>query len=107
MKVNIHRRENAMSLNSFADHYGLTLELRQRSLGVPAMEWYAAFASCEELNGIFLRGISGDGATPIDAAVKLAEVLSGKLVVIHAYGPDRKEVRVPHLAGVSLPDYCK
>lgn len=91
------------TLESFADRHDLTMEVNERSAGTVAIPWnpsfryYAAFRRCEVKKGAFLCGEFGNGETPDAAIASYAKRISEQVLVLNAYGPDRREFIVPIL----------
>lgn len=85
-----------MTIEEFAHKFGLTIRVDERSNRTNG-QWYAHFLNAEIKDGPILIGDYGYGVTPKSAIADYAERISGKLLVINAYGPNRREVRVPML----------
>lgn len=94
----------AVSFERFAERHGLTIKVTER----PMWAWnlrhmqnndsrfYANFDRCETKNGPFLRSEYGDGPTPEFAVAAYKNNLCGKLLVIDAMKPTRREIQCPN-----------
>jgi len=100
MKV-VTKALKRQTLEAFADEHGLVMETRERSrqhsIGewCESLRWYAMFAHAELKEGGMLRGEIGNGDTQQAAIADYGNRISEKLLVIDAYGPNRREIRVP------------
>ena len=87
-----------MSIEEFAERYGLTMVVRERN--VPegsSLRFYAHFKYAEIKDGRILIGESGNGATPEDAIDDYAKQIELKHLVVDAFGKNRTEMDVPRL----------
>lgn len=90
-----------VTLEEFADLHGLSVTVRERSPSDMGTRWnerfryYAEFDGCEIKSGPFLRSAYGDGATHLEAIAAMGVLISGKRIVIDAFGSGRKEIDVP------------
>lgn len=74
------------------------MEVHERDHGIgDPMRYYAKFSSSETKNGVVLAGVFGNGPTVDDAIEDYAMAISGKLLVIDAMKPTRREIQVPRL----------
>ncbi len=74
------------------------MEIHERDRPIGAGDkYYAHFKRCEVIEGNFLRGAYGDGATGPAAIRDYAAKISGRKIVIGAYLPTRLEIQVPIL----------
>jgi hypothetical protein len=90
------------TLEDFADQHGLVMEINERSaLHFPTgcgMRFYARFAKCEVKDGGILIGASGNGDNEVQSMKNYADQISERLIVIDAYGPNRREIQCPRFA---------
>lgn len=85
-----------MRIEEFAKANSLEMRIGERDDGrLP--RFYASFRHAEVKKGSFLVGEYGDGDTKKEAIRNYATTISGKLLVINAYGKDRREIKVPRL----------
>jgi hypothetical protein len=96
MNIEMHKVARA-TLEEFADQHGLIMEVHERKYA-DLPQFYARFKNAEIKEDALLRGAFGDGSTPEAAIKNYAVEISGKLLVIDAYGKERREIRVPILA---------
>jgi hypothetical protein len=92
-----------ISIQDFASLHALEITTHERTdLGVnsPA-RFYAHFKGVEVKDGKILRSEYGDGRTEAEAVRAYAAVISGKLLVVDAYGPTRKLIQAPVLIGAN------
>lgn len=87
-----------MTIADFATRHGLTMSLRERPRHMCPEEsgrWIASFKNVEtkdcSSSGV-LSGTYGNGATQAKAIADYARQLSGRLLIIGAYTPDRREI---------------
>lgn len=81
-----------MTLEKFADEYGLVMEVRERGVNFPHNErWYASFATVEVEDGSLLCGVFGNGATPEEAIRDYGRQISGKTLAV---GPRASKITV-------------
>lgn len=87
-----------MTLDEFADKYGLVMEIheRNREVGDPGL-FYAHFKRCEVMQNGCLAGVSGNGPTPKDALADYAQRLSLTRIAVNAMSEERQEIQVPRL----------
>jgi hypothetical protein len=102
MKVELHEKDR-MTIEQFADKYGLVMEVHERGkvdtarLGAAA-RYYAHFKHADIVDGACLAGVFGDGATPKAAIQSYAHKISGQMLVIGAFSSsERREIQVPTL----------
>ena len=87
---------------SFADFVvrnRLEIEVIERDRSMWAFtghRYYAHFKDCEFKDGCILTSSSGNANTPEDAIEVYATECAGKLLVISAYGCDRREIHCPN-----------
>jgi hypothetical protein len=95
MKIKIYKvnKEAKKTIRQFAEKNDLTMEARQCNSG----GWVASFENCEIKEGMILNGEYGSGKTMVEAIKDYAQKISGKLIVLNAYGKGRKEIYVPEL----------
>lgn len=98
MEIIINQVEST-TIENFADHYGLVMEVNERTNPKqPCWRWYASFKHCEVKSGGGLTSNFGDGTTPEEAIKHYARNISLKNIVINAYKKDkRREITVPML----------
>lgn len=99
MKIDTHAHPR-MTLEEFADAHGLVMEVRERraDLGFPEghpSRWYAKFTGAEIAERGMLASVSGNGSTPEDAITDYGRRISERDLVVGAYTPERREIRVP------------
>lgn len=106
MKVEVHYVEKN-TLEAFADEHDLTVVVYEREPELlrlprigPNARFFAEFQCCEVKEGRVLCSYYGDGPTPEAAMEDYARRISGKLLVMNAYSPTRKEIQAPHFTGV-------
>ena len=96
MNVNIYVNTDPKTIEEFADHYRLTMEVRERSLSLHYLGRYmASFEDAEVKDGSVLISTFGNGDTPEEAISDYARQIEGKLMVIDAFKPNRNEIWVP------------
>lgn len=97
MKITTERVEE-VTLGEFAVRHDLEMVVveRKEPIGSP-MRFYAHFRSAEIKDGSMLAGVTGNGATPEDAIADYATKIEFELLVISAYSPSRREIRVPRI----------
>lgn len=84
-----------MSLEEFADKHGLVMEVHEREKPVnEGKRFYAHFRGVEVLKDSVLVSEYGDGSDPVIAVAKYAKMISGKVLVLDAYKPTRREIIV-------------
>jgi len=89
------------TLEAFAEVYELTMVIDERVPKDMGDRWtedsryYAEFEDCEVKQGVGLRSEYGNGRTPEDAMADYARNISGKLLVLNAFGPNRREIQAP------------
>lgn len=93
--------DEIITLETFADQHGLTLEIHERREHRGWDRYYVYFSRCDVKDGIFLRSEFGNGATEQLAINDYATRLSGKTLVIWS-GSGSTKVSVPTLIGSGL-----
>lgn len=94
------------TLEQFADEHGLELVIRERQMDswqqAHGLKRYIAdFRGAEvALGGGMLRGAYGEGDTEAAAIAAYARQISNESLVIDAWKPTRRELRVPRLEDV-------
>jgi len=86
-------------LELFADMHGLVMEVRERGAGCGHC-YYAQFAHSEtkdKKTDVMLAGTHGNGMTVEQAIADYVPRIVGKILVINAHTPSRKEIQVPDL----------
>lgn len=102
MKIKMNCLPRA-SLEAFAEVYELTMVIEERVPKDMGDRWsessryYAKFEDCEVKHGCGLRSEYGNGRTPGEAMANYAQGISGALLVLNAFGPNRREIQVPIL----------
>jgi hypothetical protein len=88
-----------MTIEEFADKYGLTMVVKERrNTNFFSERYYAYFHGVETITGDgFLRSDFGNGATPEMAIASYAKIIDTKRIVIDAYKDTRKEIDVPRI----------
>lgn len=94
MKVESHTLPRS-TIEAFADKHGLVMEIHERSPVDSQNRFYAHFKRVEVSDGSVLIGTYGNGATPEDAIAAYGEKIAGKLIVVDAFGSERREIAVP------------
>jgi hypothetical protein len=84
-------------VEKFADEYGLVMEIHERSHRPGPTRFYATFQKTDILDGPFLRGEFGDGATEQEAIRNYALAIQGRILVVDAGKSSRRELVVPIL----------
>lgn len=93
-----------MTLEEFADKYGLVMEIHERHHHEgESNRFYAHFKRAEVSEGCLLIGAYGNGATSEDALLEYVSEISGKVLIVNAHAPEREEIVVPILTGVFKP----
>lgn len=102
MKIEISRLDR-MSLEDFADEYGLTMKVREKlvtksisGLNPEGPVFRASFYQLEIKIGACLHSAFGSGKTVEEAIGNYAKAISGCKAVIRA-GYDREDIKVPLL----------
>ena len=96
MKINITYNEDPKTLEEFAELHNLTMWVRERSLGLQHFgRFLASFEDSDVKDGSVLIGSYGNGNTPEEAIADYSCQIQDKLLVIDAYGPNRREIWVP------------
>ena len=85
------------NLESFAEKNNLVMEVHERSHIDSPTRFYAHFKNAEIKDGSMLIGAYGDGSCEALAIKDYAKRISGQWLVIDAYKPARKEIKVPIL----------
>ena len=89
-----------MTIEEFGEKHNLTMEIHERSSEDSPTRFYAHFTHSDLSDGHFLVGTYGNGHTPQEAVRNYAKEISGKLLVIDAWGKEnRREIVVPVLTG--------
>lgn len=102
MKIKMNCLPRA-TLEAFAEVYELTMVIEERvpkDMGVRWTEdsrYYAKFEGCDIKDGDVLCSAFGDGRTPGEAMANYAKEISGVLLVLNAFGPNRREIQAPIL----------
>lgn len=102
MKIKMNCLPRA-TLEAFAEVYELTMVIEERvpeDMGVRWTEYSrycAQFEDCEVKQGSCLRSEYGTGKTPWEAMANYAQEISGALLVLNAFGPNRREIQAPIL----------
>jgi len=100
MKIKMNCLPRA-SLEAFAEVYELTMVIEERVPKDMGDRWpessryYAKFEDCEVKQGPGLRSEYGNGRTPGEAIANYAKEISGALLVLNAFGPNRREIQAP------------
>jgi hypothetical protein len=93
------RMLDRQTISNFAVAHDLVMEVNERASCLNSdNRFYAQFKHAEVADRGFLCGVYGDGRTVHLAIADYAEKISGKRLVINAYGPHRKEINVPILS---------
>jgi len=102
MKIKMNRPPRA-SLEAFAKEHDLTMVIGERVPKDMGARWtedsryYAQFEDCEVKKGVCLLSEYGNGGTPEEAMANYAQEISGALLVLNAFGPNRREIQAPIL----------
>lgn len=102
MKIKMNRLPRA-TLEAFAEERDLTMVIEERVPDDMGARWsedsryYAQFEDCEIKDGRILRSEYGNGRTPWEAMANYAQEISGALLVLNAFGPNRREIQAPIL----------
>ena len=97
MKVRTTSQPRA-TLEEFADRHNLVMEVKERPLDCQHHGKYtASFERAETTTpgSRILTGAYGDGETPEDAMRDYGQEISGKILVVNAWGDGRRELDVP------------
>lgn len=100
MKIKMNCLPRA-TLGAFAEVYELTMVIEERvpkDMGVRWTEdsrYYAKFEGRDIKDGAVLCSAFGDGRTPGEAMANYAKEISGALLVLNAFGPNRREIQAP------------
>jgi len=92
---NRHPLSQAVTLEEFADRHGLVMEVRERvgcSRDFP--RFYASFHRAEVKEGGLLVSFAGNGDSEEEAIREYARRLDGKLLVLDATSPARRDIVV-------------
>lgn len=82
------------TIEEFADHYGLTMFVRERDDDFDGVWRYcASFREVEAREGSFLASRAGFGPTPEAAIADYARWLSLKPIAINAFQPERIDTK--------------
>lgn len=86
-----------MTLERFADYYGLTMVVRERGAdrvrGVS--RYYACLAGVELMRDGMLCSAFGDGDTPEEAIGEHVKRIAGSRIAIGAHTAERRNIDVP------------
>ena len=92
------------TLEAFAEVYELTMVIDERVPKDMGDRWtedsryYAEFEGRDIKDGAVLCSAFGDGRTPGEAMANYyAKEISGALLVLNAFGPNRREIQAPIL----------
>lgn len=98
MKIQITPLER-ISIQEFAKQYGLTMEVKERTMAHwPDARWFALFSDFEIKDGSCLSSDFGNGSTIDEAIENYCLNISQKHGVINAFGPNRKDIyKIPIL----------
>lgn len=103
MEIKVEKARR-MKVADFADQHGLTMKCVERtrtdlhpSFNYEAMHWYAYFENTDIKDGSMLCGSHRNGPTQAAAIKAYAQEISGKLLVVGAFTPERREIWVPEL----------
>ena len=87
-----------MTIEDFADKYGLTMTIRERPRPVgDSLRYYAYFDGAEVQDGGCLIATYGDGATEAQAIAAYGKRIALRRLALNATGADRREIDVPRL----------
>lgn len=88
-----------MTIEDFADQHSLTMVIRERAnrKANDPDRFYAYLEHVEIKDGCILIGTYGNGKNKKEAMEDYAKQISEKLIVVNAYGPNRKEIHMPRL----------
>lgn len=95
MKIVLDKIESSgLTLEQFADKYGLTMRVEERRYrDLP--RYHAAFDGVEVIEGLSLAGVHGNGETPGSAIADYAVRLRGQRIAVDAFRPTRREIQCP------------
>jgi len=102
MKVMLNELER-VDLEEFAKKHDLVMQVSERDVAAQLMgvaRYYAKFKGVEVKTGLTLEGAYGNGTTPEKAIEDYCKEISGKWIVVNAYGPSRALIYTPHLVPV-------
>ncbi len=91
------------TIEAFAEKHDLVMEVRERSCADLNRFW-AAFKRAEVKDGIILAGVYGNGDIEEEAIRDYARKISLQLLVVDAFGKERREIRVPRLLPSTQPE---
>lgn len=102
MKIERHLQPETevMHIEEFADKHDLVMVVNERPKDLPVRNlprFYARFKNAETKNRDILAGSFGNGESEEEAICEYAKEISGKLLVIDAMTPQRREIQVPTL----------
>lgn len=98
MKTVYYPSPDNMTIEQFAEHYDLTMEIRERSILEQSQGFeriYGRFARTEINEGNCLETVIGQGMSADSAIADYARKIAGKVMVVDAMLPERKELNVP------------
>jgi len=87
-----------ITLTEFSDIIQVSLEMRYHN---GQRRFSVLFEHGEIQDGNFLRGSSGNGKTPDEAMADYCKQISGKTLIVNAYGENRREFGVPEVEWMS------
>jgi hypothetical protein len=99
-----------MTIEEFADKYGLVMEVHERKPPYKLyFRYYARFSDCEVADQGFLVSIHGNGNTPEAAIADYAREISGKALAENARSSQRRDIQVPTLVDHKVEEdgFCK
>ncbi|HKX46196.1 MAG TPA: hypothetical protein VJP77_05800 [Planctomycetota bacterium] len=86
------------TLADFATAHGLKMRVTERPSAMRELfRFYAEFEGAEILGDGVLISTTGNGNTEAEAIKDYAAAISERVLVLRAYGKDRKEIRVPRI----------
>lgn len=99
MQIIVERHQSStITLEQFGDLHGLVMRITERGPQMDkSMRWYARFDNAEVKEGAILKGTFGNGHDPDTAMRDYVPQISGKILVIDAMMPTRREIKVPIL----------
>jgi hypothetical protein len=90
-----------MTLDEFAVANDLKMVVHEREFPSSIhATYYAKFEECDIVEGSFLKGAFGNGATPYAAMADYCNEISQKTIKIDSYGTNPRVIYVPILTGV-------
>jgi hypothetical protein len=91
----VRKYRERSTIEAFAEKHGLIMEICERDHGWRLAPLFGSFIRVEVKNGSILLGAYGNGFSEGEVIRDYAKLISGKLIVFDALGPNRKEIQCP------------